>query len=187
VVPSMRLDLFDPSIGFIRGSSISTFIAWYVVKRVFFLTSFPWPYRLKSWLLRSFGATVGRGLVIKPRVNIHYPWKICLGDHVWLGEEVVLLSFDDIMIGDNSCISQRSYICAGNHDYRDIRFSYRNSPVFIGSSVWVGSCCFVGPGSRVNDASVISAGSVVSGEVPPGCVFAGNPASYKRPRFSGLD
>ena len=40
----------------------------------------------KRWLLRLFGASVGKGLVIKPRVNIKYPWRLRVGDQCWIGE-----------------------------------------------------------------------------------------------------
>jgi putative colanic acid biosynthesis acetyltransferase WcaF len=71
-------------------------IAWYLVKVVFFLTAIPWPSSLKAALLRRFGAQVGQGVVIAPRVNVHMPWKVTIGDHSWIGEEVFLLSLEPI-------------------------------------------------------------------------------------------
>jgi hypothetical protein len=111
----VRLDAFRPSAN--RGASRTTEGLWYLVKVVFFLTAIPWPSSLKTTLLRKFGARVGQGVVIAPRVNVHMPWKVTIGDHSWIGEEVFLLSLEPITIGSNVCISQRSFLCAGNHDY----------------------------------------------------------------------
>ena len=65
---------------------------------VFFLSAFPFPSSLKTWLLKFFGAKVGQGVIIKPRVNIHMPWKLNIGDDVWIGEEVFILNFENNQI-----------------------------------------------------------------------------------------
>ena len=89
----VRNDLFDPRKNFDLGRPRSVFMLWYLLKCVFFLSSFPWPSRFKSWLLRLFGAEVGRAVYWKPRVNIHIPWNLKVGDHTWVGEEVCIINF----------------------------------------------------------------------------------------------
>ena len=42
---------------------------------------------LKRLVLRAFGARIGQNVTIKPQVKITFPWKLAVGDHVWLGEE----------------------------------------------------------------------------------------------------
>jgi len=80
-----RLDHFDPSKNLDRGRSKLIEVIWYVVKRCFFLTSFPWPNTIQLFFLKMFGAQVGKGINIKPRVNIHLPWKLRIGDYAWIG------------------------------------------------------------------------------------------------------
>lgn len=180
---AVRLDQFDPSLGLDRGASRSKEALWYLVKCVFFISPLPWPSGLRCRLLRWFGARVGIGVNIKPRVNIHFPWKLTLGDHCWIGEEVFILNFELIQIGSHACVSQRAFLCGGNHDYTDVAFSYRNGPIEIGTGAWVGAQSFVGPNSRIGEQAVIVAGSVVTGDLPAGMVCRGNPCVPLKPRW----
>jgi putative colanic acid biosynthesis acetyltransferase WcaF len=170
------LNQFNSSIGLTRGRSKFFEIIWYLVKCIFFLSPLPWPTRLKCSLLRMFGAKVGVGVTIKPRVNIHFPWKLELGDWCWLGEEVFILNFEPVTIGANSCISQRVFLCGGNHDFRDPAFSYRNAPITIKAGAWVGAQSFVGPGVVIGEEAVCSAGSIVTKDLSSNRIYAGNPA-----------
>ncbi|MEA1919457.1 MAG: hypothetical protein U9N52_06410 [Campylobacterota bacterium] len=47
---------------------------WYFTNMLCFKTMLPFPSTCKAMLLCAFGATVGKGVVIKPNVNIKYPW-----------------------------------------------------------------------------------------------------------------
>ena len=114
----VRLNQFDASIGLNRGAGKLKEILWYLFKVVFFLSAFPYPSGFKVRILRMFGAKIGAGVLIKPRVNVHFPWKLIVGSHVWMGEEAFLLNFELLSIGDNVCISQRAFLCGGNHDYK---------------------------------------------------------------------
>lgn len=171
-----RLDLFDPQKGLIRGRPKSVEAIWYFLKCAFFLSPLPWPSRFKVSLLRLFGAKVGRGVVIKPRVNIHFPWKFEIGDYSWIGEEVFILNFEPVTIGSHVCISQRAFLCAGNHDARDPSFSYRNAPISVGDGAWIGACSFIAPNTRVGSEALICAGSIITSRVESNAVYAGNPA-----------
>ncbi|WP_421892764.1 WcaF family extracellular polysaccharide biosynthesis acetyltransferase [Marinoscillum sp.] len=170
-----RLASFDPENGLDRGRGRFTEMLWYLCKMFFFLSPFPWPNKMKRTLLVFFGAKVGTGLIIKPRVNIHFPWKLIIGDDVWIGEEVFILNFEPLSIGSNACISQRAFLCGGNHDYRDPAFKYRNEPIIIGSGVWIGAFTFTGPGVHIRENCVITAGSVVTSDLPEDMVCSGNP------------
>ena len=182
--PRTRLDWFDATRGLNRGRSLLYEGMWYGVKCLFFLSPLPWPGSLRRTLLRCFGATIGEGVVVKPRVNIHFPWKLEVGDHVWIGEEVNLLNFEPIVIHQHACVSQRSFLCTGNHNYRDPSFSYCNAPIAIRAGAWVGAQAFVGPGSTIGSEAVVCAGSVVTGDIPPAMVCAGNPCKPLKPRWT---
>ena len=157
--------------------------AWYLVKCLFFLSPLPWPQGLKRGLLKGFGAKIGRGVVIKPRVNIHFPWKLTVGDHSWIGEEVFILNFEPVTLGAHVCVSQRAFLCAGNHDFRDPAFAYRNAPIRIGEGAWIGAQCFVGPGTEIGEMAVAAAGSIVTANLPAGWICRGNPCRPFKERW----
>jgi putative colanic acid biosynthesis acetyltransferase WcaF len=179
----VRNDLFDPHEGFDRGRPAWFFALWYFVKRVFFLSALPWPSSFKSWLLRLFGAEVGRDVYWKPRVNIHIPWKLKVGDHTWVGEEVSIMNFAPVSVGAHCCLSQRCLLCSGNHDYRSANMRYRHAPIVLGDGVWIGAGAFVGPGVTVGTDAVITAMSLVSHSVEGGMVYAGQPCKPMRRRW----
>jgi putative colanic acid biosynthesis acetyltransferase WcaF len=179
----VRLDLFDSAHGLNRGRPRRVEGIWYGLKCLLFLTPWPYPSALKRSVLRCFGARIGRGVVIKPRVNIHFPWKLSVGDHAWIGEEVFILNFEAVTIGAHCCISQRAFLCAGNHDYRQPDFAYRNRPVLVEDGAWVGAQSFVAPGVTIGTEAVIAAGSVVTHDQPAGMVCAGNPCRPVKSRW----
>lgn len=179
----MKLNEFDNKIGLVRGKSKFVEIIWYFFKMLFFLSSFPWPYKFKSFILILFGARIGKDVVIKPRVNIHFPWKLHIGDYSWIGEEVFILNFESVYIGENCCISQRSFLCGGNHDFRDINFKFRNGPITIKNKAWVGAFSFIGPNVVIGSGSVVAAGSVLTKSVDENGIYQGNPAIFVGKRW----
>jgi putative colanic acid biosynthesis acetyltransferase WcaF len=179
----VNLGRFDSSVGLERGAGKLKEIIWYLVKVVFFLSALPYPNGLKCMLLRLFGAKIGSGVIVKPRVNIHFPWKLVVGNDVWIGEEAFLLNFEPLTVGNNVCISQRSFLCGGNHDFRSPEMPYRNGPITLMDGAWIGASVFVSPGVTVGTDSVITAGSVVTGNITPGGIFKGNPAVYIKQRW----
>lgn len=179
----VRNDQFNPTIGLDRERSWLFEAVWYAVKMLFFLTAYPWGSSIKVTILRLFGAVVGQGVVIKPRVNIHMPWKLVIGDHAWIGEEVSILNFEPVIIGSQSCVSQRAFLCTGNHDFRDPAMSYRNEPIVICEGAWIGAQVFVGPGVNVGVDAVATAGSIVTSDLPAGMICTGNPCKPGKPRW----
>jgi putative colanic acid biosynthesis acetyltransferase WcaF len=180
----VRNDLFDSSKGLDRGRSRLVEATWYLVKCLFFLSPLPWPSSFKCALLRIFGAKIGKGVIIKPRVNIHFPWKLTVGDFAWIGEEVFILNFEPVAIGAHCAISQRAFLCTGNHDYREPDMPYRNQPITVEDGAWVGAQVFVAPGVTIGTEAVITAGSVVTKNQPEHMVCGGNPCVSIRPRWS---
>ena len=172
----MRLDRFDNR-AFDRGAGPLREVCWWVVRSLLFAPWFPVPSGLKAAALRLFGARVGRGVVIRGRVNITFPWRVEIGDHVWIGEEVMILSLGKVRIGSHTCISQRAFLCTGSHNHRKETFDLVVKPVTVGESCWIGAQAFVGPGVKVGKGATMGAGAVVVRDVKAGTIVGGNPAA----------
>jgi putative colanic acid biosynthesis acetyltransferase WcaF len=179
----VRLKDFNSAIGLNRGGSKMKYVFWYIVKVIFFLSAFPYPSSLKVFLLKKFGAKLGTGVIIKPRVNFHFPWNLEIGNNVWIGEEVFILNFEKISIGDNVCVSQRAFLCGGNHDFRNPSMPYFNEPITLYNGCWIGACCFIGPGVSIGVDTVIAAGSIVTTDVKDNLVCRRNPPEFSRERW----
>jgi putative colanic acid biosynthesis acetyltransferase WcaF len=137
---------------------------------------------LKRAVLRLFGARIGRNVTIKPQVKITFPWKLTIGDHVWLGEECLLLNLERITIGNNVCISQRAFLCTGSHNYKSPTFDLITKPITVENGAWIGSGAWVGPGVTVGNHAVLAAGSVATKNLEPFGIYRGNPAAFLKQR-----
>ncbi|WP_084188378.1 WcaF family extracellular polysaccharide biosynthesis acetyltransferase [Salinisphaera hydrothermalis] len=179
----VRNDLFDAKKGLDRGRPKLVEAVWYLLKVAFFLSALPWPSSLKCRILRWFGASIGQGVVIKPRVNIHLPWKLSIGDYSWVGEEACIINFEPLVIGKHCCVSQRAFLCCGNHDYRSPDMAYRNAPIVVEDGVWIGAQVFVGPGVTIGEDAVVTAASAVFSDMNAGMVCAGVPCVATKPRW----
>lgn len=147
-----------------------------LTRALFFQNAFPWPSSLRVELLRAFGGRIGDGVVIRANVNISFPWRLTIGNHVWIGEDVGILSLAPVTIGSNVCISQRAYLCSGSHDFRREDFKLVVASITIEEQCWVAATAFIGPGVTIGKGSVVAAGALVMRDVPPGSVVRGNPA-----------
>lgn len=151
-----------------------------VARAAFFQTWVPWSPSLRAALLRAFGARIGRGVVVRANVSISFPWRLTVGDHVWIGEDVGILSLAPVRIEDNVCISQRAYLCTGSHDYRRGDFKLVTKPITVRAGSWIAATAFLAPGVEIGAGAVVAAGSVVTRDVPPATLVRGNPAEAVR-------
>jgi len=155
---------------------------WWIVDALLFRPSPQVCYGWRRMLLRWFGARIGRGAVIRPSARITYPWKVSIGAHAWIGDEVTLYSLGPIEIGAHTVISQRCYLCAADHDYRRSTFPIRAREVRVGAQAWVATDVFVAPGVTIGEGAVVGARSTVLHDLPAGMVCYGYPAVAVRPR-----
>jgi putative colanic acid biosynthesis acetyltransferase WcaF len=157
-------------------------LLWYYVNAFFFKTSlFPF-YGIKVFLLRLFGARVGKMVEFKPCVNVKYPWNLTIGDEVWIGENVWLDSLVMINIGSNICISQDVKLFTGSHNYKKPSFDLMTGSITIEDGVWICAGSIINMGVTLGNHSIIAAGSVVSKNTEPYGIYQGNPAVKIRER-----
>lgn len=136
----------------------------------------------RCFLLKLFGAKLGRGVHVYPSTRIWAPWKLEMGDYSCLGEYVDCYCVDNVVIGSHSTVSQYSYLCTASHDYRNVDMPLVTAPIMIGNRAWITADVFVAPGVSIGEGSVVLARSSVFDNVPPFVVFKGNPAEFYKNR-----
>jgi putative colanic acid biosynthesis acetyltransferase WcaF len=152
------------------GRSLLWRVAWFATQNLLF-DRWWYPASWRPFLLRCFGAKVGRGCLIRHGVRIHWPWNIELGNDVWIGEFVWLHSLVDIVVEDDVCISQRAAIVTGSHHHDDPRFSYDNGPVRLRSGSWIAARATVLRGVTIGRNSVVGTGAIASTDLPDNSVL----------------
>ena len=157
-------------------------VLWYFSNMLFFKTLLPFPSSFKSHLLRLFGAKVGQSVVIKPDVNIKYPWFLEISDHCWIGEGVWIDNLANVKIGRNVVLSQDAYLLTGSHDYKKACFDLILGEIVLEEGVWIGAKATVCPGVTCKSHSVLAVGSVATSDLEAYTIYQGNPAQPKRKR-----
>ena len=158
-------------------------IAWNMVYFIFFRFSPDPLHGWRSFLLRCFGAKLGKGVHVYPQVKIWAPWNLELGDQCGIANGVTLYSQGKISIGRRAVISQDSYICTGTHDYTLKEQPLITFPIIIEDQVWVAAGVFVNPGVTIEEGAVIGARSVVTKNMPAWMICAGHPCKPIKKRI----
>jgi putative colanic acid biosynthesis acetyltransferase WcaF len=130
----------------------------------------------RTWLLRLFGARIGRNVHIYPSVRIIIPWNLEIGDETAVGDSAILYALGKITLGQRVTISQGSHLCAGTHDYRVAARPLLKLPITVGDDCWIAADAFIGPNVTVGREAIIGARAVVVKDVPDCAILAGNPA-----------
>lgn len=156
-------------------------VLWALATPLFRLSPRPC-YGWRRWLLRRFGASVGRDVRIHPSTRIVIPWNLAIGDQASLGDRVLVYNLGMVGIGPRATVSHLAHLCAGSHDYLDPRLPLLRLPIEIGADAWVCAQAFVGPGVTIGEGAVVGACSVATRSVDPWSVVAGNPAKAVRQR-----
>jgi putative colanic acid biosynthesis acetyltransferase WcaF len=149
---------------------------WYFINILFFINPLNPISSLKVFLLKSFGASIGRNVIIKQSVNIKYPWKLVVGDDTWIGEQVWIDNLAMTVIGSNVCVSQGAMLLTGNHNYSRVTFDLVVKEIKIEDGVWIGARSVVCPGVTCREHAVLTAMSLANKDLEPYTIYGGNPA-----------
>jgi putative colanic acid biosynthesis acetyltransferase WcaF len=164
------------------GGSAFKRLLWYLVNALFFINPLNPLVGLKVALLRAFGAKIGQGVIIKPGVNIKYPWRLWVGDHCWIGERAWIDNLADVRLGDHVCLSQGCMLLTGNHNYKSPAFDLMLGPITLENGSWIGAQATVCPGVTVGSHAILSVGSVATKDLEAWQVYQGVPAEVVRER-----
>lgn len=155
------LSIYDNS-WYKPGGSALKRVLWYFCNVMFLKNHYIPLTGLRCRVLRAFGAKIGKGVVIKPGVNVKYPWRLEIGDYSWIGEDVWIDNLDDVRIGRNCCISQGAMLLCGNHNFKKSTFDLIVKPIIIENGAWVGAQSTVCPGVIAESHSILCVGSVAN-------------------------
>lgn len=151
-------------------------ILWYFVNLIFFKSAWNVSSGLKIFLLRLFGAKVGSGVVLKPMVNIKYPWKLVVSDYSWIGEGCWIDNLSDVLIGTSVTLSQGSMLLTGSHDHTRTTFDFISQPIQLEDGVWIGARAVVYGGVTVRSHAILGINSVAESDLEAFTIYKGNPA-----------
>ncbi|HTB53370.1 MAG TPA: WcaF family extracellular polysaccharide biosynthesis acetyltransferase [Ferruginibacter sp.] len=149
---------------------------WYFINIIFFKNALNISSASKVLLLKMFGATIGQGVVVKPSVNIKYPWKLRIGNNSWIGEEVWIDNLSEVIIGANVTLSQGALILTGSHDHTKTTFDFISLPVILEEGVWIGAKAVVFGGVTCQSHSILGINSVAEQDMKAYIIYKGNPA-----------
>jgi putative colanic acid biosynthesis acetyltransferase WcaF len=158
------------------GASKLKQLLWYLVNIIILKNSFNISSASKVLFLKIFGATIGKGVNIKPCVNIKYPWKLSIGDYTWIGEEVWIDNLSDVMIGNNVTLSQGAMILTGSHDHTKTTFDFISMPVVLEDGCWIGARAVVYGGVTCKSHSILGINAVAESNLESYIIYKGNPA-----------
>lgn len=151
--------------GYDKGRGVIWQAAWQLASAVVVM---PWfvPVRVRIAVLRAFGARIGAGVNLRSGVRVHWPWKLEIGDDVWIGERAWILNLEPVTIGDDVCISQDVLLCTGSHDRRSPTFEFDNAPIRVHDGAWVAARATVLRGVTIGADAVVGATALVARDVP---------------------
>jgi putative colanic acid biosynthesis acetyltransferase WcaF len=180
------LSKFNVPTGF-RGKSKFIVQIWWITEKTLFAMSPQFFYGWRRFLLRSFGAKIGKNVLIRSSAKFTYPWKVTIGDNTWIGEETILYSLGEINIGNNVAVAHGVYFNTGLHDYTKTDFPILSDKIIIGNECWITNDVYIAPGVTIGKGSVIGARSSVYKDIPSGWVCYGNPAKPVKQRIEKKD
>ncbi len=155
-----------------KRENIFRLLCWFSLFRFLFEFFFI-PNFARVHILRFFGSGIGKEVKIRRGVKVHFPWNLEIGDNCWIGEEVWFINHEKVTIGSDVCISQRSIISSGSHDYRSASLEYSHKPVTIKDGAWVCLDAKVLPGVTIGECSVVSAGEIARKSLPDFSMLVG--------------
>jgi putative colanic acid biosynthesis acetyltransferase WcaF len=168
--------------GYKPGRSKLMLFLWFIINALVFQSPLFHLPRIKILLLRLFGAKVGVGVIIKCSVNIKYPWKLNIGDYVWIGEKVWIDNLAQVTIGSNVCISQGAMLLCGSHNSERYSFDIIIDSIILEDGVWIGAKAVVCPGVIAKSHSMLNVASIAIKDLDPFFIYQGNPAIKIRER-----
>lgn len=157
---------------------------WAICELLFIYNPWQISSGLRVAILRLFGASIGDGVIFRPRTRVKFPWKLKIGDRSWIGEGVWFHNQDQITLGSDVVVSQETLLTTGSHAHRrDMALIFR--PILVEDGAWVTSRCVILGGAIVGRSAIVGPNSVISGTVTENTIVGQGPTVLLGMRFQG--
>jgi len=157
-------------------------IIWYIINATIFYILIGRIFKeIRHLLLKLFGAKINKDAYIYSSSKIFAPWNLIVG-RACIGPKTTIYNKDTIIIGNDSVISQGSYLCTASHEITSLMLDLKTKPINIGDKVWIAAEAFIGPGVTIGEGAVVGARAAVFKNVEPWSVVGGNPAVFLKKR-----
>lgn len=163
----------------------STLALWLLVELLLVTNPLQISSALRAVVLRAFGAQIGRGVILRPRMRVKFPWKLRIGDRSWIGEGVWIHNQDQVIIGSDVVLSQDTFLTTGSHRHRT-DMGLITKPVVIDDGAWITSRSVVLGGTHMGRSALARPLTVVKGDVPANAIVSGPNCVVIGPRFPDL-
>jgi acetyltransferase-like isoleucine patch superfamily enzyme/glycosyltransferase involved in cell wall biosynthesis len=155
---------------------------WMITRATLFRWSWHNWYRWRVFLLRSFGAQIGRRVRVRPTARVEIPWLLAIDDYTVIGDFAIIYNLGQITIGRRVTVSQYAHLCAGSHDFTRADMPLLRPPITVEDDAWIAAQSFVGPNVTVGRGALLGACGVAFKHLKPWTIYAGNPAQPIRSR-----
>lgn len=160
---------------------------WRICEVLLFRTSIKFMREWRNWLLRCFGARIGKGCYVSNRAILVHPWNITLGNFVSIDDYVFIKASAEVQIGDYVQIANFARIVPGGHDVRSKDFKFISKPITIGNGAFLGLGCFIGPGVEIGQMAVIGSNTKIYKSVEENTIIVESISNKQKERLSGDD
>lgn len=158
-------------------------LIWRIISLFLFKPfSLPFFNEWRIFLLKVFGAKIGKHCNIYASAYIPSPRNLIMGMHSTLGPEVKL-HIGKTMIGNKVTVSQRTYLCSATHETDSINVPFIAGEIEIEDFVWIAAEAFIMTNTVIGEGSIIGARAVVIKDVVAWTIVAGNPAKFIKNRI----
>ena len=157
-------------------------VLWATAQATLFRLSFHNCYGWRRFLLRRFGASIGRDCIVRRTARIECPWNLVMGDDACLGDRVNAYCLGRVTLGRRVSVSQDAQLCAGSHDHTSSAMPLLRPPITIGDDAWIAAGAFVGPDVTIGDGAILGARGVAMRDLDSWTIYSGNPATEIRRR-----
>lgn len=158
-------------------------LAWNVSCAIFFRPfGLPVFKKWRSFVLRCWGAKIGRGSIVHASANIWAPWNLEVGQLTCIGPHTIIYNPGKITLGNKVVISQYAYLCTATHDFTSSLNTLYWKPITVGDYAWVAARAFVSPGVHIHEYAIVGACSVLTKDAEAWGIYAGNPAKFIKRR-----